>query len=43
MAFDIFAIPVILSEYKQTFSKASCIILGNLSNDIVEIGETIQS
>ena len=46
MAFDLFAIPAISSEYEQSFSKASYTISArrsNLSNDIVESGEELHS
>ncbi len=46
MAFDLFAIPTMSSECERSFSKASYTISArqsNLSNDIVESGETLRS
>ena len=46
IAFDLFAIPAMSSECEQSFSKASYTISArrsNLSNDIVETGETLRT
>lgn len=46
MAFDFFAIPAILSECEQSFSKSNYTISAcwsNLSNDIMKSGETLRS
>ncbi len=46
MAFDLFAIPAMSSEFEPSFSKASYTISArrsNLSNDIMENGEALRS